>query len=71
MSIYKRISVGTAGQPGDHYWQSQLRMLQILSRSGRNTHRIAPHIQRLRQIDPGLGGERFRREFERLEREWR
>jgi hypothetical protein len=67
MELYKRISRATAGKNGDEYWQSQLRMLQILSRMDRNTQRIAPHIQRLRQKDPELGGERFRREFERLQ----
>jgi hypothetical protein len=67
MQLYKRIASATAGRGDDHYWQSQLRMLQILSRTDRNTQRIAPHIQRLRQKDPALGGERFRREFERLQ----
>jgi tetratricopeptide (TPR) repeat protein len=67
MDLYKRISAATAGAGGEYYWQSQLRMLQILSRTGRNTHRIAPHIQRLRQKDPQLGGERLRRQFERLQ----
>jgi tetratricopeptide (TPR) repeat protein len=67
MELYKRISRATAGKDGDVYWQSQLRMLQILSRTDRNTQQIAPHIQRLRQKDAELGGERFRREFERLQ----
>jgi hypothetical protein len=67
MELYKRISRATDGTDGDEYWQSQLRMLQILSRTDRNTQRIAPHIQRLRQKDPELGGEHFRREFERLQ----
>jgi tetratricopeptide (TPR) repeat protein len=67
MELYKRISRATGGTDGDEYWQSQLRMLQILSRTDRNTQRIAPHIQRLRQKDPELGGEHFRREFERLQ----
>ena len=67
MELYKRISGATAGTRGDDYWQAQLRMLQILDRTGRNTHRIAPHIERLRQKDRELGGERFRREFERLQ----
>jgi tetratricopeptide (TPR) repeat protein len=67
MQIYKRISAATAGKGNDHYWLSQLRMLQILDRTGRNTQRIAPHVQQLRQRDPELGGERFRRELERLQ----
>ena len=57
----------TSGKGDEYYWQAQLRMLQILSRTGRNTQRIAPHIQRLRHKDATLGGERFRREFERLQ----
>jgi hypothetical protein len=67
MQLYRRIAGATTGKDGHYYWQSQLRMLQILSRTGRNTNRIAPHIQRLRQKDPELGGQRFRREFERLQ----
>ncbi|MCZ6445604.1 MAG: tetratricopeptide repeat protein [Planctomycetota bacterium] len=66
MAIYKRIS-SAAAEGGDYYWQSQLRMLQILDRTNRNTHRIAPHIRRLRQRDPQLGGQRFRRGLEILE----
>jgi tetratricopeptide (TPR) repeat protein len=69
MELYKRISGATAGKSDHYYWQSQLRMLQILSRTGRNTQQIAPHIQRLRRRDPELGGERYRREFERLQAE--
>ncbi len=66
MGHYRRLAVATAAALGDRHWQSQLRMLQILRRTGRNTHRIAPYIQQLRGTDPDLGGERYRREFERL-----
>jgi len=66
MAHYRRLAVATAARLDDHHWQSQLRMLQILRRTGRNTHRIAPYIQQLRSKDPELGGERYRREFERL-----
>ncbi len=66
MEHYRRLAVATAADLDDHHWQSQLRMLQILRRTGRNTHRIAPYIQQLRGKDPNLGGERYRREFERL-----
>ncbi len=66
MDHYRRLAVATAADLGDHHWQSQLRMLQILRRTGRNTHRIAPYIQQLRGKDPELGGDRYRREFERL-----
>ena len=68
MALYRRISAATATELDDQYWQSQLRMLQILSRTGRNVHRIAPYVQQLRVKDPELGGDRFRREFEALER---
>ena len=66
MAHYRRLAVATAAELDDRHWQSQLRMLQILRRTGRNTHRIAPYIQQLRGKDPELGGERYRREFERL-----
>ena len=66
MDLYRRIA--GSGRADDRYWQSQLRMLQILVRAGRNTHRIAPYVQRLRRKDPQLGGDRFRPDFERLER---
>ena len=68
MALYKRIS-SAAAEGGDYYWQSQLRMLQILDHTNRNTHRIVPHIRRLRQKDPQLGGERFRRGLEILQNE--
>jgi len=68
MALYRRLTAATATKLNDQYWQSQLRMLQILTRTGRNVHRIAPYVQQLRAKDPELGGDRFRREFERLER---
>ncbi len=66
MAIYRRIGSQTR-PPSASFWQSQLRMLQILERTGRHTERIGPHIRQLREKDPDLGGERFRREFEALE----
>jgi tetratricopeptide (TPR) repeat protein len=66
--IFKRIAAAGPEVGGDAYWQSQLRTLQILDRVDRNTRRIVPQIERLRRIDPGLGGERWRRQFEALER---
>ena len=70
MSIYKRIIGAATDVPEAYYWQSHLRMLQILDRSNRNTHRIAPHIERLRRRDPQLGGERFQRAFEILQNKY-
>jgi tetratricopeptide (TPR) repeat protein len=67
MQIYKRVAAATSGRMDDAYWQAQLRMLQILSLTGHNTQQIAPHVQQLRKKDAELGGERFRREFERLQ----
>jgi tetratricopeptide (TPR) repeat protein len=66
MDHYRRLAVAATNRLDEHYWQSQLRMLQILRRTGRNTHRIAPYIQQLRSKDPELGGAWYRREFERL-----
>jgi hypothetical protein len=65
MNIYKRIAALGLVQ-GNDYWLSQLRMLQILDQINRNTQQIVPRIDRLRQGDPELGGERFRRGFDTL-----
>jgi len=60
---------GSGGGGGGrmYYWAAQLRMLQILDKTGRNTDKILPRIRQLRQTDRNLGGLRFRREFERLQ----
>ncbi|MCZ6836010.1 MAG: tetratricopeptide repeat protein [Planctomycetota bacterium] len=68
--IYRRLGASDPGLnelSNHYYWTSQLRMLQILDLTGRNTNKIAPRIRRLRQIDRNLGGDRYRREFERLQ----
>ncbi len=67
MGLYQRIAAVSADE---YYWQSQLRMLQILDLTGHNTRRIAPHIRRLRQKDQQLGGERLRRGFEALQKKY-
>ncbi len=67
IAIYKRIAAGGIEVGEDCYWRSQLRMLQILDMVQKNTDQIAPRIQRLRLQDPELGGERYRRMFQRLE----
>lgn len=64
MRAYKRISAARTSAGDAYYWRSELRMLEILDRLGRNTHRIGPRIQRLRQRDASLGG--YRRQFEQL-----
>jgi hypothetical protein len=66
MTLYKRLAAGGPDANARHYWLSQLRMLQILDRVNRNTDQITPRIERLRQQDQALGGERFRRDFESL-----
>ena len=65
MPLFARIAV-TLGPSAEPYWLAELRMLQILDRVGRNTHRITPHIRMLQRNHPELGGEEYRREFERL-----
>jgi tetratricopeptide (TPR) repeat protein len=67
MRIYRRVAAGGRDVVApDLYWLSQLRMLQILDRTGRNTDRILPRIRRLRLEDPDLGGTRWKRGLERL-----
>lgn len=67
MTVYRRLAAATAEHGGERYWLSQLRMLQILDHAERNTDRILPRIQQLRQRDEDLGGEYFRRQFEQLQ----
>jgi len=65
MRLYRRIAAGSAsGSPS--WWLAELRQLQILERVGRDVQRIPPRIERLRAIDPELGGEGVRRQFESL-----
>ena len=66
MTIYKRLAAGGPEAGIEQYWLSQLRMLQVLDRVSLNTGQIAPRIERLRQQDATLGGERYRRAFESL-----
>ena len=70
MLIFRRLAAigrGSSSASEAYYWQSQLRMLQILDRMGRNTAKIVPRIRQLRQIDQNLGGERYRRQFQQLQ----
>ena len=66
MGIYRRLA--SAGMESDprRWWLSQLRMLEILDVTGRNSDRIAPRIRRLREQDPDLGGADTKRGFEGL-----
>ncbi len=71
MTIYRRlIAAGSGRGLYDTYWLAQLRSLQILDATGRNTNQIAPQIQRLRLRDPALGGEQLRPKFERLQNKY-
>jgi tetratricopeptide (TPR) repeat protein len=65
---YKRISAAQLESRDTYYWQSELRMLQVLDLVNRNTQQIAPRILRLRAIDPDLGG--FQRAFAVLENKY-
>ncbi len=70
MLIFRRLAAigrGSSAASEAYYWQSQLRMLQILDRMGRNTAKIVPRIRQLRQIDQNLGGDRYRRQFQQLQ----
>jgi hypothetical protein len=67
MPAFKRIAALGSQDGGEAYWLAQLRQLQILDRVGRNTAKIGPQIERLRQDDPLMGGERFRRQFDALQ----
>jgi hypothetical protein len=67
ITLYKRIIASGRAAAGDnHYWLSQLRILQILDRANRRTEQIMPQIERLKLEDPNYGGERFRRGFDTL-----
>ncbi len=67
MRIYRRIGAGEPDALGEPWWLAQLRMLQILDITGRNTQQIVPRILQLRQRDPALGGEHLKREFDTLQ----
>jgi hypothetical protein len=66
MLTYRRLAAAGPSVHHEAYWLSNLRMLEILDRTGRNTQQIKPRIERLRQQDQTLGGERYRRGFEAL-----
>jgi len=66
MLIYRRLAAAGPSVNHEAYWLANLRMLQILDKTNRNTQQIKPRIERLRQQDETLGGERYRRGFEAL-----
>jgi hypothetical protein len=70
IALYKRLIAAGRTAGHDHYWQAQLRTLQILDRVNRRTEQIMPQIERLKQEDPTYGGERFRQGFDALRRKY-
>ena len=69
IGIYRRLAQGQPGQfvPESAWWNAQLGQLLVLERVGRSLQRIAPKIERLRLLDPTLGGERFNATFDQLQ----
>ncbi|MGA0419682.1 MAG: hypothetical protein ACO3P9_06600 [Phycisphaerales bacterium] len=65
MRLYRRIAAGSPPE-SPSWWLAELRQLQILKRVGKDVDRIPPRIERLRAVDPELGGEGIRRQFETL-----
>ncbi|MEX0776910.1 MAG: tetratricopeptide repeat protein [Phycisphaeraceae bacterium] len=57
-----------AGVYPPNYWNAWMRTMQIRDKSGKDTGRIVDAVKGLRLTNPGLGGEPFRGEMERLER---
>ncbi len=68
MQLYRRLTASGRSVGEQIYWLAQLRSLQILDRTQRNTRQIGPQIERLRTEDEDLGGPRFRPHFDDLER---
>jgi tetratricopeptide (TPR) repeat protein len=66
MRLYRRVAA-TRSERDRYFWMAELRALQVLDRTGRNTQKIAPRIERLRDEDPDLGGQRTRRGLEALQ----
>jgi len=69
--IYQRL-IADRTDPSDAakrdalWWLCQLRQLQCARRAGADPERIAARIERLRALDPALGGPRFAPSFEAL-----
>jgi len=70
MGPYRQLATGLNHDRNWMYWQSELRLLQILDRAKRRTDRIYPTIQRLRMSDPALGGTRCLQAFTNLENDY-
>lgn len=71
MAIYRRVAAGdemnTEPARRDHvWWLCQLRQLQVLQAAGRFDDRASMRLNRLRTVDPELGGPAFAPAFELL-----
>jgi len=68
MRTYRVLGRGRPGElvPEATWWHAQLNQLLILEKVGRSIDRIAPRIERLRLVDPALGGDRHSSAFEAL-----
>ncbi|MFM1830482.1 MAG: hypothetical protein RLZZ558_822 [Planctomycetota bacterium] len=71
MAIYRRVAAGdgmsTEASQRDHvWWLCQLRQLQVLQAAGRFDDRASMRVNRLRAVDPELGGPLFAEAFAAL-----
>ena len=68
MRLYLRLGQGAPGEnvPEDVWWNAQLGQLLMMEKAERSMERIPTRIQRLRLIDPDLGGTTVRTKFESL-----
>jgi tetratricopeptide (TPR) repeat protein len=71
MAIYRRVAAGdgmsTDAEHRDYvWWLCQLRQLQVLQAAGRFDDRASMRLNRLRTVDPELGGPAFAPAFELL-----
>ncbi len=63
---YRALLTALRPQDGRDYWLCELRSLQILKATGRQTQQIAPRLSRLRLLDAELGGEPFAQSWEEV-----
>ena len=57
-ALYDRVARSVPeGSPA--WWLCQVRRIQVLDRVGRSTEAIAPRVERLKALDPALGGPSF------------
>lgn len=56
ITLFRQVAALTAQERSAWYWRSELRTLQCMAAADRNIGEIYPRIQRLRRIDPELGG---------------